>query len=270
MKIGIVTSWNEVLTLFKFLHQQEHEYHIYYDQNNRPYGDKTFESTKEEIEKWILCLKQKWVDKIIISPVYELDFLSNKKYSDLILPLFSEYLMKYGFAQSLIWKIGLAWDFADMQVAQELISNLSKDYKLSDNQSKIRKFNFPFKFWAKEVQMWKYFANKLSFSNLMANRSIKFDLRYFKDSNVDTIIPLNYEYFNYQNTIFKFFNFKKQKFHKISVLEELFEYLELKTSDKYSVNVYYTGHVEFLEREKKTLWNLQRGKSIEIWFEEIK
>ena len=151
-----------------------------------------------------------------------------------------------------------------MQVAQELISNLSKDYKLSDNQSKIRKFNFPFKFWAKEVQMWKYFANKLSFSNLMANRSIKFDLKYFKDSNVDTIIPLNYEYFNYQNTIFKFFNFKKQKFHKISVLEELFGYLELKTSDKYSVNVYYTGHVEFLEREKKTLWNLQRGKSIEI------
>lgn len=270
MKIGIVTSWNEVLTLFKFLHKVNHEYHIYYDQNNWPYGDKSFEISKNEVEKWILYLQQKWVDKIIVSPVYELYFLNDNKYNDLILPLFSEYLMKYGFAQSLVWKIGLAWDFADIQIAQDLVSGLSKTYKLSENQSKIRKLNFPFKFWTKEVQMWKYFANKLSFSNLMANRSIKFDLRYFKDSNVDTVIPLNYEYFNYQNTIFKFFNFKKQKFHKIVALEELFEKFELKTSDKYGVDIYYTGHVEFLKREKKTLWNLERGKSIDVWLEEIK
>jgi hypothetical protein len=156
-----------------------------------------------------------------------------------------------------------------MQVAQKLINDLSKNYKLTDNQSKIRKFNYPFKFWGKEVQMWKYFANKLSFSNLMANRSIKFDLRYFKDSNVDSIIPLNYEYFNYQNTICKFFNEKKQKFHKLSKLEDIFNEFSLKTGDKYSVNIYYKGHVEFLKREKKTLWNLQRGKLIEICFEEL-
>jgi len=78
--------------------------------------------------------------------------------------------------------------------------------------------------------MWKYFATKLSFSNLMVNRVIKFDLRYFKDANVDTIVPLNYEYFNYQNTIFKFFNFKKQRFHKFDKLEKIFREINLKES----------------------------------------
>jgi hypothetical protein len=85
--------------------------------------------------------------------------------------------------------------------------------------------------------MWKYFANNLSFSNLMVNKIIKFDIRYFKDSNVDSIVPLNYEYFNYQNTIFKFFNFKKQKFHKIDNLERIFADLDLKQDNIYSVNI---------------------------------
>lgn len=269
MKIGLITSGNEGLTLFKFLHKFNNEYHIYYDQNNWPYGDKNFDFCVEQIEKWIAVLQSKWVDRIILMPIYELYFLENKKYTDLILPLFSDYLIVYCFAESLVGKIWVIWDFADIQIAQKLINNLSKKYILSNNQNNIRKFNFPFKFWVKEVQMWKYFATKLSFSNLMVNRSIKFDLRYFKDSNVDTLIPLNYEYFNYQNTIFKFFNFKKQKFHKLIALEKLFEKFKLKTSDKYAVDIYYTGHVEFLKREKKTLWNLQRGKSIEIWFQKI-
>ncbi|HKL43653.1 MAG TPA: hypothetical protein VJ892_00040 [Candidatus Absconditabacterales bacterium] len=263
MKIGIVTSGNEVLTLFKFLNKFEHEYFVYYDQNNWPYGDKNFDVSLNYVEKGIKYLKDKGVDKVVISPVYELYFLNNKKYSDLILPLFSEYLHKFCFGQSLVGKIGLIGDFADIQVAQDLVSDLSKQYKLSENQSKIRKFNFPFKFWCKEVPMWKYFATKLSFSNLMVNRVIKFDLRYFKDANVDTIVPLNYEYFNYQNTIFKFFNFKKQRFHKFDKLEKIFREINLKES-KYGVNFYVNGHVEFLKREKKTLWNIQRGKSIEL------
>jgi len=126
-----------------------------------------------------------------------------------------------------------------MQVSQDLVYNLSKDYKLTENQSKIKKFHIPFKFWSKEVQMWKYFSRKLSFSSLMVNRIIKFDLRYFKDANVDSLIPFNYEYFNYQNTIFKFFNYKKQRFQKLENLEKIFSDFLLKKSDKYMIDFYY-------------------------------
>jgi hypothetical protein len=64
----------------------------------------------------------------------------------------------------------------------------------------------------------------------MANKSVKFDLRYFKDSNVDTIIPLNYEFFHYQRVITKYFNSKKQKFHKLENIEKIFKDLDFKES----------------------------------------
>ena len=269
MKIGVVTAGNENLTLFKFLNKFDHQYHIYYDQLNWPYGDNDFDESKKKIESWIKYLINKWVDKIILSPVYELDFIQAKKYKDKILPIFSGYLDQIVLPSSLVWKIWLFWNFADMQVAQKLMEKYSENFKLTENQKKIKKFNFPFKFWCKEVQMWQYFARKLSFSSLMTNRIIKFDLRYFKDANVDTLIPFDYWYFNYQKTIVKFFNQKKQKFHKIEKLGEVFDKLDLEQDQKYSVNMYVNWHKEFVEREKRVLWNLQKWKNVELVFEKI-
>jgi len=50
MKIGVVTAGNENLTLFKFLNKFDHQYHIYYDQLNWPYGDNDFDDSKKQIE----------------------------------------------------------------------------------------------------------------------------------------------------------------------------------------------------------------------------
>lgn len=269
MKIGIITSWNENLTLFKFLNKFNHEYFVYYDQINRPYWDKNFEYSKQKIIEWIEFLKSKWVEKFIVWPTYELELLKEKKYSDTVLPLFSEYLNKYCFPKSLVWKIGLAWDFADIQVGQKLISDASKSYKLNDNQKNIKKFNFPFCFRAKEVTMRKYYLTTLSYSNFMANKSVKFDLRYFKDCWIDTLIPLNYEYFNYQRVITKYFNFKKQRFHKLEDIEQIFQELKIKDSWKYSITVFANWHTEFLTRDKNLIRFLQKGKSNEIKFENI-
>lgn len=58
---------------------------------------------------------------------------------------------------------------------------------------------------------------------MIVNTMIKFDLKYYKDAGVDTIIPLNYSYFAYQKTITSFFNQKKQKFHKRDILKEMFQ-----------------------------------------------
>lgn len=269
MKIGLVTSWNWNFALFKFLNKFEHDYHIYYDQNNWPYGDKDFEYSSMCVKKWIDYLLSKWVEKIILPPVYEMFFLQDKKYVDKILLLFKNYLLNFVFQNSLVWKIWFFGDFADIQMAQNFISKIWKEYKLSENQKNIKKFNFPFKFWWKEVQMRKYFYNKLSFSNFMLNKIIKFDLRYFKDANVDSLIPLNYGYFFYQKTISNFFNIKKQKFHKLDSLEKIFCDLDLKNTTKYSVNIYYNGKIDLVYREKKILRLLQRGKSIEIYYKKL-
>lgn len=269
MKIGIITSGNENFTLFKFLNKFDHEYFVYYDQVNRPYGDKNFEYSKQKIIEWIDFLNSKWVEKIIVWPSYELDFLWNKKYTDKILPLFTTYLQNVCFPNSLVGKLWLAWDFADVQVWQNLVTELSKEYKLNDNQKNIKKFNFPFCFRAKEVPMWKYYLTTLSYSHFMANKSVKFDLRYFKDSNVDTIIPLNYEFFNYQRVITKYFNFKKQKFHKLENIENIFKDFELKESWDYSVTLLANWHTDFLTRDKKMMRFLQKGKQTEIQIQTI-
>lgn len=269
MKIGIITSWNENLTLFKFLNKFNHEYFVYYDQVNWPYWDKNFEYSKWKIKDWIDFLKSKWVEKFIVWPTYELSFLENNEYTDIILPIFTQYLQEICFKNSLVWKIWLLWDFADVQVWQWLFENLSKSYKLNDNQKNIKKFNFPFCFRAKEVPMWKYYLTTLSYSHFMANKSVKFDLRYFKDCNVDTIIPLNYEFFHYQRVITKYFNFKKQKFHKLENIEEIFNELKLKESENYSINIFSNWHTNFLTRDKKLMRFLQKWKNYKINFNQI-
>ncbi|MEI7562892.1 MAG: hypothetical protein WCJ39_04225 [bacterium] len=157
--------------------------------------------------------------------MYELALLADKKNAGVakILPLFSSYLTEECFAHSLVGKLGLIGDHADIQVGQDLLTAFAKKYVLSDAQKAIKKFQFPFVYRAKEVSLRKYFAMKLSYANMMVNKVIKFDLRYFKDALVDTVIPLNYAYFHYQQTMSKYFNFKKIRFHKIEKLETVFQ-----------------------------------------------
>ncbi len=99
----------------------------------------------------------------------------------------------------------------------------------------------------------------------MVNKIIKFDLRYFKNANVDTIIPLNYGFFTYQRTINKYFNFNKQRFHNSKVLEQILEkYLTQKQENTYTITVIHNGHTKFLQDNKYLLWLLQKGKETEI------
>jgi hypothetical protein len=127
-----------------------------------------------------------------------------------------------------------------MQVAQTLVKNVAKTYSLAPNQQLIKKFNLPFVYRAKETPLWKYYLTSLSYSDILVNKIIKFDLRYFKDAMVDTLIPLNYGYFHYQTTITKFLNFKKIRFHNLQNIEKVFDSFNFKQSTVYSVKISYT------------------------------
>jgi len=277
MKIWIITSGSENLALFNFLAKHDHEYIVYYDFFHWPYGDKTFDQALACVKDWIEYLTKQHVDYIILPPVYELSLLDSKIKTlkdSKILPLFTTYLLEYCFKYSLVGKLGIVWDFADVEMAQTLISNVEKKYVLAENQKSIRKFHHPFVYWTKETPLWKYYLTSLSYSHILVNKIIKFDLRYFKDAMVDTIIPLNYWYFHYQTTITKFLNLKKIRFHGLEKLENCFQQLvwmtdTLTTWSSYSVTIAYTGHPDFMKREKRLIWLLQRGKTVEIEWKEI-
>jgi len=216
---------------------------VYYDFFHWPYGDKTFDQTLVCVEKGIDYLSKQGVDYIIIPPVYELYIMQNSEFKiqkKNILPLFSTYLLEHCFKYSLVGKLGLFGDFADVEQAQLLMKKLAKEYTLTPNQKTIKKFHFPFVYRTKETPLWKYYLMSLSYSNILVNKIIKFDLRYFKDAMVDTLIPLNYGYFHYQMTISKFLNFKKIRFHTLKKVEDVFTSFKLKESKIYSMKIAYT------------------------------
>ena len=261
------------MTLFKFLSTYDHDYVVYYDFFHWPYGDKTFDQSLACVEKWINYLTQQNVDYIILPPIYELYCLiENGKLKiehSRVLPLFKTYLLDECFKHSLVGKFGLLGDFADVEQAQPLIKKVEKTYTLASNQKAIKKFHSPFVYRTKETPLWKYYLTSLSYSNILVNKIIKFDLRYFKDAMVDTLIPLNYGYFHYQTTITKYLNLKKIRFHTLKKVEDIFVSFKLKEAQTYTVKIVYTGNCDFLTREKRLMWLLQKGKSTEIIFEKL-
>jgi hypothetical protein len=72
MKIWIITSWFEMLPLFKFLSKYNYEFEIYLDWNNYPYWDKDIKHNISNINNWINYLEKLNVDHIILPPIYEL------------------------------------------------------------------------------------------------------------------------------------------------------------------------------------------------------
>lgn len=260
-----------MLGLFRVLQKYDNEYFVYYDFLNGPYGDKWFGYSMKKIEIWIKYLIEKWVEKIILPPVYELHYLQSKnKFNDYILPLFQTYVLEYGFKYSLVGKIWVFWDYSDIQMAEGLLKILEKKYNLTENQKSIKKFHSPFCYRSKEVNLRKSFLLNLSYSDFMVNKVVKFDLRYFKDAMVDTVLPLNYWYFAYEKTISKFFNFKKIRFHKLEKLDEIFSwFISKEKKSNYSVKIFFSGTSNFIIRDKRLVWLMQRWKSTELKFEEV-
>ena len=270
MKIGIISSWIDTLALFQFLNRYDNEYLVYCDQTNFPYGEKSVHYVLDCVEKAGEFLTQKWAEIIILDPIYELALKhSDKKLWFKVLSLFQKYLQDYAFKYSLVGKIWILSDFWSSWSVQKLLENEEKEYKPTDEQKSIKKFSYPFHYRVKSASSWTRNINDLWVHNPYLIRTMKNDLRYFKDAYVDTILPMNYYYFRMQRTIKSFFNFHKIRFHDLSVVEQCFTNLVEKSDWKYWVNVWINQSSEFLTRNKQLMWQMQRWKWIKVDIEQI-
>lgn len=270
MKVGIVSSWVDTLALFQFLNHYDNEYLIYCDQTNYPYWEKSLDYVLSCIEKAGEFLTKKWAEIIIVDPVYELALkYSDKKFWFKILPLFQKYLQDYAFKHSLVGKIWILTDLWSSWNVQKFLESEEKEYKPTDEQKSIKKFGYPFHYRVKSAASWTRNINDLWVHNPYLIRTMKNDLRYFKDAYVDTILPMNYHYFRMQRTIKSFFNFHKIRFHDFSAVEECFQNLVGKSDWKYWVNVWINQPSIFLTMNKQLMWQMQRWKSVKVDIEEI-
>ena len=159
--------------------------------------------------------------------------------------------------------MALYGDHGSLEKAQELISKYATTYTLTPAQSSTKKFLFPFSYWTKEVSLWNYFLRRLSPREYLVSKVVKFDLHYAKDAAVDTLIPLQYSYFLYEKTIQFSLNQRKQKFHGISVVSDIFAQRFAKNDDakdSYAVNVSFTGSSHMLEQNQQLQRLIWKGK----------
>ena len=270
MKIGIISSGTDTLALFQFLTRYNNEYLVYCDQTNFPYWEKSLDFILKHIKNAAEFLTKKWAEIIIMDPIYEIALKhSDKKHWFKILPIFQRYLHEYVFKHSLVWKIWILSDFWSFSKVQELVEKEEKNYNPTDEQKLVRKFSYPFHYRIKSASSWTTNINDLWVHNPFLIRTMKNDLRYFKDAYVDTIIPMHYHYFRMQRTIKSFFNFHKIKFYDFSIIEECFTNLIKDTDWKYWVNIRINQPSEFLVRNKQLIRLMQKWKNVKINIEEI-
>ncbi len=256
--IGIITSSTESYNLIKLCHQFWLEYMIFADTKFWPYQDKTDETLKERFELLATQAKKSWCTHFFVSPRIELLFKESTTILPLI-PLFQSYLAR-AYRWSLIGKIGYFGGYYDVELINTLHKDLAQHHILTDKQKTTKKFLSPLAKRTKDTSMRTFFLRILSGRNMMINKIIKFDLKYFKDADVDTLIPLSRSYFNYQTSISSFFNPKKQKFHKREVVVEVFQELveELKLSSlpkEISENrtIFVSGSPHLLQSKKREI-----------------
>ena len=271
MKIGIISSWIDTLALFQVFNRYDNEYFVYCDQTNFPYEEKSLSYVLDRIEEVGKFLKLKWAETIIVDPVYELALkYSGKDLWFEILPLFQSYLKDYAFKYSLVGKIGVLTDFPSSWIIQKFLEKEEKGYIPTDEQKDIKKFSYPFHYRVKIVNSWVANVNDLWIHNPYLIRTLKNNLRYFKDAYVDTVLLMHYSYFRMQKTINSFFNFNKIRSHNLSVIEECFKGLVWSKSEwKYSVTIWTNQPLDFVVRNKQLMWSLQRWKSVVVNIEEI-
>ena len=273
MRIWIISSGNDTLALFKMLAKYDHSYIIYHDQKNFPFGTKDFDFILQEIEKGIQFLQDKGVETIILDPIYELYFSKYHLHNDQILPLFSTYLQEYVFPFSLVGKLGILTDFWSKDLAQELVNYQAQSHQLTEHQQAIKKFHFPFCYRVKSAKPWVLLIQDLWVHNPFLIKTMKNDLRFFKDANVDTFIPLHYRMFEMQRSIKACFNAHKTRFHDFSFLEQSFCHLieGIKKEEKsdYSLEIYSNQSMSFLLQETKLRRMMTRGWKVPYHFENL-
>ena len=261
MRIWIISSWNDTLSLFAFLNHHEHEYFIIHDQTFFPYWTKNFAFIIEQIKHHIKTLKEKGVEKILLDPIYELFFLNDWSYQNDLFPLFSHYLHHEVLPHSLVGKIGILTDPWSHEIAQNLFESQIKDFQLTPRQQSTKKFHFPFCYRVKSATPRMEMIQTLWVHNPFLIKTMKNDLRYFKDTAVDLFIPLHYRMFQMQRSINSFFNAHKTRFYGFSFLEKSF--CEIVQSlwgaeSSYKVTIFTTQHEDFFWKEKKLVWLISK------------
>lgn len=190
MRVWIVWSWYEVAFLASLL-PSHIDVDCFIDRAWWPWTSKPVDEVMKRIQQGITHLIASWAEYIIVPPYAE-HFIATT--SDRILPVYVSYMHRIVFPASRVGKLWLLGVYGRQiwKKMKEVISHLAHTYKPTDYQRSTQCFDATFPFWCKDFSHWQVhllYAKKRS--RIMRNL-IKDDLRYFKDCDVDTLVPLDW------------------------------------------------------------------------------
>lgn len=267
MKIAILWWWYDMLPLCQVLMQYDHEYIFYVDQKHAPFCTKSFDLTLDRITTWIkYCLNELWAEYCIVPPIVELEILHGTHtlpFKNNIIPLFTRFLRE-ALTFSRIWKIWLVTTRNENERLQQLFRVMTVDHLLTENQKSTPNFNFPFAVWIQSVPMWAYFLQGFSKKDWMVRKMIKKDTMYFRDADVDLILPASWTCLYYEKIITHLFTNKRIFWKGVWLVTNVFEAIlkeyttNTKSLDawdlhwkKYSIVIYTTDSAVWFLKQKK-------------------
>jgi hypothetical protein len=114
-------------------------------------------------------------------------------------------------------------DSSTKEQSQTIMRELCSGYTLQANQLNTKSFHKNFPLWSKPVPMWNFFLTTFGKRDRMVRKTIKYDLGYFKDAGVDTLVPMHWGILFYETIIAKRTNRKKIRFHGKESVKRSFE-----------------------------------------------
>lgn len=229
MRIGIIWSWYDVAVVASRL-PDFCDVYCFIDRATWPWTQKSDTWVYSRIEYAIRCLEWAWVDRIIVPPYAQ---QQASTMSDLILPLFSLYVQEYVLPYSRVGKLWLITVYPDEQGKKTiwLLQDIISEYTPSVYQQKTKAFLPQFPCRTKVCahrDMHMTYAKQRSW--IMRNL-VKYDLRYFKDCGVDTILPIDRSMWYWEKMIVHRLG-AKMKFHGTWALKKIIAQLMYQENGK--------------------------------------
>lgn len=254
------------------LGQYGHEFHCINNHSLRPVSAKSLQSQQIAMQQLKVYASSLACDVLIVAPEYEAFFVSQTDIP--CLPLFSLLIQEYVSPNSIVNK---RWLIGDGSIQLDAV----KEYALENHtgylpvykQSNNKHYHSIPVVTIKSVPQMKYNLLTYGKQDRLMRKSWKFELRGMKDAAIDTLIPANYSMLQREKIRHHHLNRKKVNIIGAKHIQGIFENATQWKESDYSVTIHSTdpeGFENTFLSHKKWRWMLERGKSVEVKFENTK
>lgn len=267
MRLGIVWSGYDAVVLLSLLWVNHHDIVLYIDRAQWPRSIKEHALVQESVQKGIATLQTHGVEQILVPPVFE-NALIQAGYP--VLPLYDSYLQHLVFSFSRIGKVWLLDNRYTRWCSAQLIQEYQRHYILTVRQESTNHFQRSFPSRSADVSHWQFHLPYFGRRERMMDKLIKYDLRYLKDVDVDTVVITDRSQLYREKPIIHRM-WSRMRFHRSTAIQKLLDPLfpvDEKTLWK-PITVLTTAWCDALLASKPWKWLLGNGSYREIVCKQI-